>query len=47
MRDAAAARGAARAYLARVPDGPHADLARRILRDRAGAPATASPDVLP
>jgi hypothetical protein len=36
MHDAEAARGAARAYLARAPGGPHADRARKILRD--GAP---------
>jgi transmembrane sensor len=33
-----AARRDARSYLARWPDGPHEDLARRILGERAGAP---------
>jgi transmembrane sensor len=36
--DGAAARRDARSYLARWPDGPHEDLARRILGEHAGAP---------
>jgi transmembrane sensor len=36
--DEDAARKDARSYLARWPDGPHEDLARRILGERAGSP---------
>jgi hypothetical protein len=43
MHDTEAARGAARAYLARAPRGPHAQLARQILRDGVGPTASVGP----